>query len=182
MALPRRAPAPARPDALDWRDHALCRDADPELFFPAAENGSAAEGAEALALDWCALCPVREACLTFALERLPYGVAGGMTARQRRELRARQHDADTAPGARRPGPLRAPTVEVRAKGVELLIKGEVSRTVIAERLQRSRRTVDRWAVRPECVAAGVAPAEPTAPRTHLLTREQARRVGARKVS
>lgn len=182
MALPRRGPAPARRDALDWRDFALCRDADPEIFFPTAESGPALQRAEAEALEWCALCPVRAECLAFALERLPYGIAGGMTARQRRTLRDRQRDTESAPGARRPGPFDAPTREVRAAGIELLIKGELPRAAIAERLRVSRRTVDRWAVRPECVAAGVVPADPNTPHVHILSRAQARRIGARRVS
>lgn len=177
MALPRRTPTPDRRDALDWRALALCRDADPEIFFPAAESGPALARAEAVALAWCERCPVREECLAFALDLLPFGIAGGMTARQRSQLRRQRHDA--APGDRRPGPLRAPTVEARTEGVELLIKG-VPRAAIAERCQVTRRTVDRWAIRPECVAAGVTPAQPE--RSNILTREQARRCGSRRVS
>lgn len=185
MALPRRVPVPARPDShirgADWRHRAACRDADPEIFFPVAESGAPLARAEARALAWCARCPVRAECLAYALAVLPDGIAGGMTARQRRELRRTTHVP--APGDRRPGPL-APghSVEVRAEGIELLIKGQVSRTVIAQRCRVSRRTVDRWAARPECVAAGVRPAEPTASRVNTLSRREAQRCGARRVS
>jgi WhiB family redox-sensing transcriptional regulator len=49
-----------------------CRTNDPELFF--AESPSDVERAKAL----CGSCPLRQACLTGALERRePWGVWGG---------------------------------------------------------------------------------------------------------
>lgn len=49
-----------------------CRTNDPELFF--AESPSDVERAKAL----CGACPLRQACLTGALERRePWGVWGG---------------------------------------------------------------------------------------------------------
>ncbi len=49
-----------------------CRTNDPELFF--AESPSDVERAKAL----CGTCPLRQACLTGALERRePWGVWGG---------------------------------------------------------------------------------------------------------
>jgi hypothetical protein len=75
----------------DWRHRALCRDTDPELYFPTAVEGSAAyaEQAEA-ALAVCRACPVLEQCRGFALAVLPDGIAGGMTPEQRRAARAGQ--------------------------------------------------------------------------------------------
>ncbi|OLF19385.1 WhiB family transcriptional regulator [Actinophytocola xanthii] len=70
----------------DWRYHAACRDADPELFFPVSEIGPGARQAEQ-AKATCAGCPVRERCLTFAVDNgLDHGVFGGTTERERREL------------------------------------------------------------------------------------------------
>ncbi len=57
----RRAPA-------NWRDHAACADADPRLFFPAGTTGRADAEAQAdRAKSVCAGCPVRAACLDWAL-------------------------------------------------------------------------------------------------------------------
>lgn len=71
----------------DWRAFAACRDVDPELFYPAAESGPIYDAQVAAAKAVCAGCPVREACAAFALVALPYGIAGGMTERERRGLR-----------------------------------------------------------------------------------------------
>lgn len=65
----------------DWRARAGCRDAHPETFFPTGSN-------PAEALSWCRACPVREACLDFALAveavtRSRHGIYGGMTEMQR---------------------------------------------------------------------------------------------------
>lgn len=69
---------------LDWKADAACRTLDTALFFPDSE----AETAPALAV--CAGCPVREACLDFALRtRQNDGVWGGHTEPERRRLRRR---------------------------------------------------------------------------------------------
>jgi len=66
----------------DWRNAALCRQVDPELFWP--EKGKS--GAEAIRV--CMKCDVRAACLEWALEnRELEGVWGGTTGRTRRDLR-----------------------------------------------------------------------------------------------
>lgn len=69
-----------------WRDQAACRDADPELFFPVGTRGPAKlQEAEAKAV--CARCPVRARCLQVALEsRDDYGVRGGMSEEERRDV------------------------------------------------------------------------------------------------
>jgi WhiB family redox-sensing transcriptional regulator len=71
----------------DWREHAACRDEDPELFFPLSEIGPGARQAdEAKAV--CARCPVREQCLEYALDNgLDHGIFGGLTESERRRLR-----------------------------------------------------------------------------------------------
>lgn len=72
----------------DWIRRAVCRDVDPELFFPAAEPGSAAYARQvAAAKAVCARCPVRPECLDYALATLPYGVAGGLTDAERAAVR-----------------------------------------------------------------------------------------------
>lgn len=88
------APA-ARPGEQDapgwdeggWRVHAACRGEDPELFFPVGSAGPALTQI-AEAKEVCARCPVREACLDFALSTgQDYGIWGGLTENERRSLR-----------------------------------------------------------------------------------------------
>lgn len=71
----------------DWRDDALCAQTDPEIFFPGKGGPTAA--AKAI----CGRCPVRVACLEWTLANetpgTTYGVAGGLTAEQRRVLQRR---------------------------------------------------------------------------------------------
>lgn len=74
-----------REPRADWRDHAACRFADPELFFPVSPGGPSpdqADGGQARAI--CATCPVRRECLQFALAtRQAHGIWGGMSERER---------------------------------------------------------------------------------------------------
>ena len=70
-----------------WRDHAACGRLDPELFFPISTLGAALPQIEA-AKRVCRSCPVRLACLRWALETgQDAGVWGGTTERERRLLR-----------------------------------------------------------------------------------------------
>lgn len=72
----------------DWRDRGECRDEDPELFFTNG-SGAAATSQNNAAKAVCRRCPVERQCRTWALDSdLPYGVAGGMTADERRVARA----------------------------------------------------------------------------------------------
>ena len=64
-----------------WRNRAACRGIDPDIFFPVTDED--AEPAKAI----CDACPVREACLEFALAaREREGVWGGATERERRRI------------------------------------------------------------------------------------------------
>ena len=145
----------------DWRHRAACRDADPEIFFPVAEAGPVLAAAETRALAYCARCPVRADCLAFALDALPYGIAGGMTAEQRRTLhrrvreghrRVREGTADPTPRRRPdPSPLAGRSRKgerVRALAIAQLIKG-ASQAEVAAEFDVHPRTVERWAARPE---------------------------------
>lgn len=86
-----------------WRDRAVCRAEDPELFFPVGRTGPAVEQV-ARAKAVCVRCPVVAECLSFALVAIPEGVAGGLTAEERQGLRAR-----------RPGGSRVPTAGVAGR-------------------------------------------------------------------
>ena len=50
-----------------WRVDAICRDTDPELFFPVGTTGYALLQI-ARAKEVCAQCPVNRDCLDYALE------------------------------------------------------------------------------------------------------------------
>ena len=76
---------------LHWKTEAACKDLATDLFFPASENDAGP------ALEVCASCPVREACLEYALvTRQEEGVWGGMTESQRRRERRRRAAARRA--------------------------------------------------------------------------------------
>jgi WhiB family transcriptional regulator, redox-sensing transcriptional regulator len=71
-----------------WREEAACKGLDTGIFFPSTD---AEAGAAKLV---CAGCPVRDACLEWALaSRQEDGVWGGMTDNERRRLRRRRRDA-----------------------------------------------------------------------------------------
>jgi WhiB family redox-sensing transcriptional regulator len=74
----------------DWRDRSRCQDQDPEVFFAARGRQSP----EALAP--CHGCPVRQECLTFAVESpwQPYGVWGGLPTKQVRALWRSEHPSN----------------------------------------------------------------------------------------
>jgi len=78
--------AAARNDA--WRDVAACRDADSELFFPEGTAGPGQRQA-VQAKRICMACPVRVACLSWALwQGVEFGIWGGTDPDQRRAIRA----------------------------------------------------------------------------------------------
>ncbi len=69
-----------------WRDQALCKGFDPDVFFP--DEGDTA--AIAYAKSICQGCPVIEECLTYAVEmNQTEGIWGGTTKQERRRLRRR---------------------------------------------------------------------------------------------
>jgi WhiB family transcriptional regulator, redox-sensing transcriptional regulator len=74
-------------DADDWRDDSACRDLDTDLFFPVGKTGLAVAEIEA-AKAICAGCEARAACLHFAVAtNQEYGVWGGTSEEERRQLR-----------------------------------------------------------------------------------------------
>lgn len=72
-----------------WYEDAACASYPAEVFFPPGEVPLAANQAKAI----CDGCPVREECLSFALETAQAeGVWGGMDAGERKRLRRRTRD------------------------------------------------------------------------------------------
>ena len=86
MSLPASVIALANAE-YGWRSEALCRDTDPELFFPIGTTGAALvqiEHARAV----CCQCPVQADCLDFALStNQDSGIWGGTSEEERRILR-----------------------------------------------------------------------------------------------
>lgn len=82
---------PARPKVATAP--ALCT-GEPELMFPLEESirpGQGYTAGERAALAGCRRCPLLGRCRDEVLAMaLPYGVAGGLTAAQRREVRAQR--------------------------------------------------------------------------------------------
>ena len=82
-----------RPDTGSWLDDAACRGADTRLFFPTKGNQSQWQVEAAKRI--CAECPVVEPCLDEAMgpPLEPYGIRGGLTFDERRDLRRRKQYA-----------------------------------------------------------------------------------------
>ncbi len=87
MASVARLPMPVQ-ESYEWQYLSACRASDPETFFsPEHERGPRRRAREAVAKTWCNRCPVMSACLRHALDvREPYGVWGGLNAREREKL------------------------------------------------------------------------------------------------
>jgi WhiB family transcriptional regulator, redox-sensing transcriptional regulator len=86
---------------VSWMSYGACREADPELFFPIAAGGPAAQQVEA-AKAVCSPCAVRANCLSYAQEAKAEGIWGGTTLEERhaaQSRRARQRAAMTGEGA-----------------------------------------------------------------------------------
>lgn len=67
----------------DWVEEGLCRETDPDLFFPEKGDPRAARDAKEI----CTWCPVRTACANWALEsRELHGIWGGLSPRDREKL------------------------------------------------------------------------------------------------
>lgn len=90
MAITVQKPAPLQDDAeeavneLQWQEHSLCAETDPEAFFP--EKGGSTREAKRV----CLSCEVRVECLDYALandER--FGIWGGLSERERRRIKKR---------------------------------------------------------------------------------------------
>ncbi|OLT14900.1 hypothetical protein BJF78_17330 [Pseudonocardia sp. CNS-139] len=67
---------------------------DPDLFFPPVEVGPLCVDQIERAKRVCAACPVRAECLRWALNGLADGIAGGLTAEERRLYRGHRSGAD----------------------------------------------------------------------------------------
>jgi hypothetical protein len=150
---------PERQQRRGWRSRAACRDVDPELFFPTAESGPARHAQVRAAKAVCARCPVRAQCLTEALARIPYGIAGGLTEHERRTLRRSDRHPTTGRTAAavraeveavlrdgpRPGLTARTAARERARVGQALLATDRTAGQVARACGVSTRTVQRWA-------------------------------------
>ena len=75
---------------MSWQQRAACRDADPELFFPASEDDTSVLVARAriAVAPICSGCPVATDCLRWALDSgQDHGLWAATTPTDRRALR-----------------------------------------------------------------------------------------------
>ena len=76
----------------EWMSQAKCKDMDPDVFFPS--DGVGVRVAQRV----CLVCPVKLACLEYALaHRVHEGVWGGTSERERRRLLRHRRSTTTAP-------------------------------------------------------------------------------------
>lgn len=158
---PRRGtedPGPDEPDPTTWRERAACAGMDTAMFFPGRGDTRGPQAAKAI----CEGCPVVGQCAEWAIPQSDlHGVFGGLTERQRRNLRtaaARQRREGATPppahgvaGYRRHGcrcqvctDAAADAVRVskaRARGVEPVPCPQCGRPYDPQRL--ARHLVDR---------------------------------------
>lgn len=77
-------------DDRSWRQRAACRGTGWDLWFAPPNTPSASSLEQRRVRDASAIClgcPVRQECLDYALEHsIWYGIWGGMTERERRNL------------------------------------------------------------------------------------------------
>ncbi len=74
----------SEPYVPTWRDNAVCRETDPEAFYP--PRGGSARPAKRI----CGMCSVRADCLTEALSypaSEDFGIRGGLSERERKRIR-----------------------------------------------------------------------------------------------
>jgi WhiB family transcriptional regulator, redox-sensing transcriptional regulator len=70
-----------------WRKSAICRDTDPDLFFPVGTTGYALVQIDK-AKQVCSECPACDDCLQYALEtNQDSGIWGGTSEEERRHIR-----------------------------------------------------------------------------------------------
>jgi WhiB family redox-sensing transcriptional regulator len=85
----------------DWHHHAACQAHDPELFFADPSDTQRIQTAKRI----CTGCPVRSACLADAMAweqpSSRYGVVGGLSAQERRQLHRTRESAKSG-GCMRP--------------------------------------------------------------------------------
>ena len=145
----------------DWRQLAACTSVDPELFFPPIEDRHGIRGSGAAGQGGLQRCPVIATCLDFALGALAHGIAGGLTAEERRVQRA----ADAQPYLDSAGRLIGAGRDATADVGRAQIAGGRRPAVVGHEFGVSKRTAQRWAARARTTNEGGEPRrQPGSPR------------------
>lgn len=77
-------------DEQNWRDRAICRSSNAELFFPIGTTGHALEIVDA-AKEVCSQCSVKKECLQFSFDtNQESGIWGGYSEEERRMMKKSQ--------------------------------------------------------------------------------------------
>ncbi len=85
-----------RIEAMPWWDRASCSGVDPDVFFP--QRGVSTRPAKEL----CKCCEVRSQCLEYALQTGErFGIWGGLSERERRNVRKARALASAAYSSQR---------------------------------------------------------------------------------
>lgn len=123
---------------MDWRHRAICRDEEPELFFPVGTALRQTEEAKAV----CGRCPVRQECLTWALDHQDFGIAGGLTEDERNKLKVKR-------GLARPAVHRPAGVNQRERAVagRKALRAGATPAEVADEFGVHLLTAERWAQR-----------------------------------
>ena len=86
-------------DLPDFNGAACATHPDPDMWFPHPKDQQGTDIAVAI----CADCPVRDACLAYALEHgIEHGIWGGETATQRKPIRVKRWRPGTGAVKRNP--------------------------------------------------------------------------------
>lgn len=102
MADYSRLPGPVE-DHWQWQAQGACHGLQTTMFFhPEYERGPTRMRREQDAKAVCRRCPVIDQCRAHALKvHEPYGIWGGLSAEERKEVLRSQRRADSVPGAPR---------------------------------------------------------------------------------
>jgi WhiB family redox-sensing transcriptional regulator len=88
MRKAQRLPKPVL-ESYEWQERGLCRNMSVEVFFESeGARGSGRELREEAAKRVCRQCPVIRQCREHAIAAEDFGVWGGLTAREREEIRS----------------------------------------------------------------------------------------------
>lgn len=111
-----------------------CADVDPDMFFPLPGDQAGVE----VARQVCAGCEIRSACAEFAVRRgMAYGIWGGLTEDERRDMRARGRGWRPPVAQRREGSHRS---------VESVVEqGESDDPLDGQAVEARARRARRWA-------------------------------------
>jgi WhiB family transcriptional regulator, redox-sensing transcriptional regulator len=87
-------------DPYAWQDRAECKGVGPGQFFAALQGKPVQQSRieKETIRDYCNNCTVREHCLNFAMRYgMDYGIWGGLTERQRRDLHRQRTPSKYSP-------------------------------------------------------------------------------------